>query len=93
VKAVAPVAPAKVPAKVAGPVAPGIVQMLVTPWAIVSIDGRTGVPRARGVDTLSARVRHRLRFERPGFVTIDTTVTLQSGEQRVVEIQMIPRKP
>jgi hypothetical protein len=85
-----PVAPAKVTVK--APVAPGIVQMLVMPWAFVSIDGHEAVHRARGVDTLSAGVRHRLRFERPGFVTFDTTVTLQPGEQRVLEIQLTPRK-
>jgi uncharacterized protein YjdB len=83
-------APAKVTVK--APVAPGIVQMLVMPWAFVSIDGHAAVHRARGVDTLSAGVQHRLRFERPGFVTFDTTVMLQPGEQRVLEIQLTPRK-
>jgi hypothetical protein len=86
----APVAPAKV--TVRAPLAPGILQMLVMPWAFVSIDGHAAVHRARGVDTLSAGVRHRLRFERPGFVTFDTTVTLQAGEQKVLEIQLTPRK-
>lgn len=106
VKSPAPVAPAPVPPKIAapvararatvksaGPVEPGVVQMLVTPWAFVSVDGRAGQKRARGVDTLSARVPHRLHFERPGFVNFDTIVTLQPGEQRVLEIQMTPRKP
>ena len=97
VKRVAPVAAPfvapRAPVRSAGPVAPGVVQMLVTPWALVSIDGHAAQHRARWVDTLSARVPHRMHFERPGFVTFDTIVTLQPGEQRVLEIQMTPRKP
>ena len=73
--------------------APGVLHTLVTPWASVSINGRPGVRRARGSDTLPAGVLHRLRFERPGFATVDTTVTLRPGEQRVLEIQMTPTAP
>ena len=86
-------APATVTVKGAGPAARGVVQMLVTPWAFVVLDGRAMLQRTRWVDTLSARVPHRMHFERPGFVTFDTIVTLQPGEQRVLEIQMTPRKP
>jgi hypothetical protein len=41
--------------------------MLVTPWALVSVDGHAGLQRTREVDTLSAGALHRLHFERPGF--------------------------
>jgi len=73
--------------------APGVLQMLVTPWASVSIDGRAGLRLARGADTLVAGIPHRLQFARPGFATIDTTVTLRPGEQRLLEVQMTPKKP
>jgi hypothetical protein len=88
VKPAAPVA-----MRPAGPAGRGVLQMLVTPWAYVFIDGRAGQQRARGVDTLSAGVRHRLRFAREGFETFDTIVTLRPGEQRIMEVQMTPRKP
>jgi hypothetical protein len=73
--------------------ATGVLQMLVTPWASVSIDGRAGLRRARGADTLVAGIPHRLHFARPGFATIDTTVTLRPGEQRLLEVQMTATKP
>lgn len=73
--------------------APGLLEMLVTPWASVSIDGRAAIRRARGVDTLVAGIPHRVRFERPGFATIDTIVTLRSGEQRLLDVQMTATKP
>ena len=67
----------------------GILQMLIAPvWADVSIDGVSRGSRVRGVDTLVAGVPHQLRFERAGFVTVDTTVTLQPGEQLLLRIQM-----
>jgi hypothetical protein len=91
-KSAIPAAPLKGVARPAAPVKPGVLQMLVTPWAMVSVDGRAGIRRARGIDTLPAG-RHRLRFERPGFVTIDTSVTVGPGELRIVDIQLIPRKP
>jgi len=72
---------------------PGVLQMLVTPWANVTVDGVPRGQRTRGVDTLSAGVPHRLRFEHAGFVTMDTTTTLQPGEQRLLRIQMTPRNP
>jgi uncharacterized protein YjdB len=68
-----------------------VVRLLVSPWANLSIDGvRRGV-RTRGIDTLTSGVRHTLRFEREGFATVDTSVTLRPGEQRQLRIQMIRR--
>jgi hypothetical protein len=67
--------------------------MLVSPWAYVRIDGRAKGQRVRGEDTLSAGVQHRLRFERSGYTTIDTALTLQAGEIRLLRIQMTARKP
>ena len=70
-----------------------VLQMLVQPWAFVSIGGLPRGQRTRGVDTVPAGVPLRLRFEREGFVRVDTIVTLRSGEQRLLRIQMTPRDP
>jgi hypothetical protein len=72
---------------------PGVLQMLVTPWAYVSIDGLPRGQRTRGVDTLPGGRTYRVHFEREGFTSIDTTVTLRPGDQRQLRIQMIPRNP
>ena len=73
---------------------PGVLQILIVPtWANVTIDGVSRGQRTRGVDTLSSGARHRVRFERKDYVTIDSTLTLQPGEQRRLTIQMTPRKP
>jgi hypothetical protein len=67
--------------------------MLIQPWANVSIDGRSRGQRDKAQDTLSSRIAHRLRFERDGFVTLDSTVTLQPGELRLLRIHLTPRNP
>ncbi|HUF34684.1 MAG TPA: hypothetical protein VMN37_01980 [Gemmatimonadales bacterium] len=67
---------------------PGVLRMLISPWATVTIDGRARGQRVRGEDTLAAGVPHRLRFSRDGYVTIDTTLTLQPAEQRLLRILM-----
>jgi len=58
----------------------------------VSINGLPKGQRTRGVDTLPSGT-YRLHFERAGFASVDTTVTLHPGEQRLIRIQMIPRNP
>jgi serine/threonine protein kinase len=70
-----------------------VVRMLIVPWAYVTIDGRGRGQRFRGEDTLSAGVPHTFRFERSGFVTFDTTLTLQPNEQALLRIQLKARKP
>jgi len=87
-------APAPVTVAAAGPGPPGVLQMLIIPtWSFVSINGLPKGQRTRGVDTLPSGVAYRLHFERPGFIAVDTTVTLQAGEQHLIRIQMIPRNP
>ena len=79
----------------AGPPPPGILQVLIVPtWAYLSINGLTrGQNRlTRYVDTLPSGRAYRLHFEREGFVSVDTTVTLQPGPNRLT-IQMRPRTP
>jgi hypothetical protein len=62
--------------------------MVVSPWATVSIDGLPRGQRTRGADTLPAGVVHHVRFERNGFVSLDTAVTLEAGEQRLLRIEL-----
>jgi len=71
--------------------APGVLRMIVSPWAYVSIDGSGRGSRRGGTDTLTSGVPHRLRFERDGFVTVDTDVTLHSGKEFLLKVQMTPR--
>ncbi len=70
-----------------------ILRMLISPWANVAVDGQDRGQRVRGEDTLSAGVGHRLRFSRDGYVTVDTTLTLRPGEQRLLRILMKRRTP
>jgi len=77
----------------AAPTSRAVLQMLVSPWAYVSIDGLPRGQRTRGVDTLPAGVAHHVRFERTGFATVDSTLTLRAGEQRLIRIQLTPRSP
>lgn len=70
----------------------GVVRMLVDPWAYVIIDGRGRGQRVRGEDRLPAGV-HRFRFERNGYVSVDTTITLQPDEQRLLRVQLKARTP
>jgi serine/threonine protein kinase/uncharacterized protein YjdB len=69
------------------------VRTIVIPWAYVTIDGRGRQQRVRGEDRLTAGVSHRFRFERGGFVTVDTTLILQPDEQRLLRVQMRARQP
>jgi serine/threonine protein kinase len=75
------------------PPRPAVLQLIVRPWAFVTIDGvsrgRVALPR---IDTLSAG-RHRIRFERSGFSPLDTTIVLRAGESRRLSIQLSPRTP
>lgn len=80
---------------VAGPSSKGIglLQVMVTPWANLKIDGVDRGARTRSADSVSAGVPHRLRFDRPGFESVDTSVTLRPGERRLIQIQLKPRGP
>jgi len=71
----------------------GILRVMVSPWANLTIDGIDRGPRTRSADSLRAGIPHRLRLERAGYETKDTSVTLRPGEQRLIQIQMRPRAP
>ena len=60
------------------------------PWATVFLDGVMYADETRGFRDSLAAGRHELRFERSGYVTIDTSVTLQAGETTTLRIRMIP---
>jgi serine/threonine-protein kinase len=68
----------------------GILQMRINPWANVSINGESKGPRPVLVDTLIPGT-HLLHFERPGFETKDTTVTLKPGDTLRLTIRMVPK--
>jgi hypothetical protein len=70
------------------PLDAGTLQLLITPYATLSLDGRSWGTRDRFEQPVPAGVPHRLRFERTGFITIDTTVTLNAGETRLLHISM-----
>lgn len=74
-----------------GPAGKAVLQLLIVPtWAYVSIDGIPRGQRTRGVDTVPSGT-HRVRLERSGFQSVDTTVTLRPGEQKLLRIHMIAR--
>jgi len=80
-------APTQPPSPVARPAV--LLIRTVGGWARIYVDN---VLRREGTshrDTLPAGT-HRVRLEREGFVTVDTTVTLRPGEEQVVTISMRP---
>ena len=84
--------PAQIAVIATGPAPPAALQLLVAPaWAYVSIDGLPRGQRTRLVDTLPSGVTHRLHVERDGFTIVDTTITLQPNEQRLVRVLLIPK--
>ncbi len=68
----------------------GVLQMRVNPWANVTINGEPKGARPLLVDTLIPGT-HLLHFERDGFVTKDTTVTLKPGETLRLVIRMVQK--
>jgi len=84
--------PPAAPAVASVRAAPGVLRIIVTPvWAYVSIDGSRRGSQLAVTDTLASGVPHRLRFERDGFVTVDTVVTLRPAQEYLLKIQMIAR--
>jgi hypothetical protein len=69
------------------PLPPGYLQGGVTPWADLLINGRRIERASLFRDTLPVG-EYRLRFERQGFVPIDTTVVVQSGETEQLVIRL-----
>jgi hypothetical protein len=68
----------------------GVLQLRINPWANVSINGESRGAKPTLVDTLIPGT-HLLHFERDGFVTKDTTVTLRPGETLRLMIRMVPK--
>jgi hypothetical protein len=67
-----------------------ILQLRINPWANVSINGESKGAKPTLIDTLIPGT-HLLHFERPGYVTKDTTVTLKPGETLRLMIRMVPK--
>ena len=68
----------------------GILQLRVNPWANITINGESRGAKPQLVDTLIPGT-HLLRFERDGFETKDTTITLRSGQILRLQIRMVPK--
>jgi len=74
-------------------VVPGFLRIQIRPaWAEVSVDRKSIGQRTDWGDTLGPGP-HRLRFERAGYLTVDTTVTLQPAETLPLRIDMQRRAP
>jgi len=80
----APIRPAA-PPRTQAPMAVLIIR-LANGWARIYVDGDLRGERPVHREELPPGT-HNLRFERPGFVPLDTTLTLQAGAN-VIEIQM-----
>ena len=72
-------------------VEPGLLQMRITPVAYVWLDGDSLGDMNRLELNMTPGMRHVLRFQREGFVTVDTTVILQPGETQQWSISL--RRP
>jgi hypothetical protein len=73
--------------------AAGVLRVLLTTWANVTVDGNgRGQPSHLEIP-VSSRTPHVLRFERVGYETVDTTVILQPGETLTLRINMKQRTP
>jgi hypothetical protein len=77
----------------APPAAPGTLQLLVQPWANVTIDNGRTRPEERRLELQLAPGKHRIRLENPNTLTVDTTFEIVSGAPTLLRIQMPPRIP
>jgi serine/threonine-protein kinase len=66
------------------PVEPARVRFVVIPWARVLLDDGTELTTPRAAPVALDPGRHRVVFEHPRFGTVETTLELSAGEQRVV---------
>ncbi len=67
-----------------------ILQLRVNPWANITINGEAKGGKPTLVDTLIPGT-HLLHFEREGFETKDTTITLKPGETARLMIRMVQK--
>jgi serine/threonine protein kinase len=67
-----------------------VLQLQINPWANVSINGEPKGAKPTLIDTLIPGT-HLLHLERAGFITKDTTVTLQPGQTLRLRIRMVPK--
>ncbi len=84
-------------APVAQPTAPApqpsvLVVRTLGGWARIYVDNALRREGTSHRDTLPSGT-HVLRFERDGYVTLDTTVTLRPGETQIVTVTMRARNP
>jgi serine/threonine-protein kinase len=85
-------APSAVP-DVPSPQPPGMLQLLVQPWANVFVDDRPVATETQRLELELAAGRHRLRLENPNFASVDTTIVIEPGSRTLVTKQLPPRNP
>jgi hypothetical protein len=85
-----PARPSVVVATPAGPGGKGVLQVRVNPWANISVDGVDFPAKTGIVDTLLPGA-HSVRFERDGFITLDTVITVKAGDQSRLNIRLTPK--
>jgi serine/threonine-protein kinase len=68
----------------------GILQVRVNPWANISVDGVDFPAKTGIVDTLMPGA-HSVRFERDGFVTVDTVITVKAADQSRLNVRLTPK--
>ncbi|UCG85609.1 MAG: serine/threonine protein kinase [Gemmatimonadota bacterium] len=71
---------------------PGFLRISARPWANVLMNGRFVEQVTARLDTV-APGEYNLRFERPGFISVDTTVTVQSGQLTAILIRLTQGTP
>jgi len=84
-------APVDVTVVAAAPAQPATLQLMIVPWGYVSIDGLPRGQKTRSAEKLPSGVTHRVHVERDGYAAVDTSITLQSGEERLLKIELRPK--
>lgn len=69
---------------------PGVLLLRVRPFAKVFVDDRLATEDAMLVRSLSAG-QHRLRFEKDGYVTLDSTIEILAGDTLKIAFVLEPR--
>ncbi len=75
------------------PPAMAVLRLVLGVWADVTLDGHSLGQHTTIREPVTAGVTHRLRLERDGYVTVDTTVTLAAGDSTQRAMQLRPVGP
>lgn len=76
------------PAPIAVRVVPATLRFITKPWANISIDGRAIGATPVVTSTELAPGSHLIRFEHPGFASVEQRIELKNGEEREVRVTL-----